>query len=121
MPMDAENVRSSGWTGSGWRPVEVTRRTHFGSGQLQDISFRPASGLFHMSSLDGYTPVLRSWGFGMRRREFITLFGGAAVSWPLAGRAQQSLKPVIGFLSSASPVGWDRYLAAFRDGLRNQG
>ena len=56
----------------------------------------------------------------MRRREFIAWLGSAA-AWPVVAQAQQAPMPVIGLLSSGSPQGPDVLLAAYRDGLREQG
>jgi hypothetical protein len=57
----------------------------------------------------------------VRRREFIALFGGAAAVWPIAGQAQQSAMPVIGFLNSASPETFGLYVEAFAKGLQESG
>src|SRR5262249_10900015 len=66
--------------------------------------------------------VILGLGVAMRRREFITIFAGAATAWPLAARAQQPAKIArIGFLGSTSPSAVEGRLERFRTGLRDLG
>src|SRR5215472_7467370 len=60
-------------------------------------------------------------GEAMRRREFIAFVGCTAAAWALPARAQQSAMPVIGFLNSASPQPFAKYVAGFRTGLKETG
>src|SRR5262245_1531291 len=57
----------------------------------------------------------------MRRREFITLLGGAAVSWPLVTHAQQRAMPIVGILSPATPDADGNRMNAIRLGLKDTG
>jgi putative ABC transport system substrate-binding protein len=57
----------------------------------------------------------------MRRRDFITLIGGAAAAWPVVGHPQQRDLPVVGVLCAGTAQALERYLASFREGMRRLG
>jgi putative ABC transport system substrate-binding protein len=57
----------------------------------------------------------------LKRREFLTLLGGAAAAWPLAAPAEQAGPPVVGFLGAASRIQGHDYWSAFQQGLREAG
>src|SRR5450631_2335813 len=75
-----------------------------------------------MSSFKPIRCRLLSLGAIMKRREFITLIGGAAATWPLAARAQQAGKqPTIGFLGGGTSSAQSLWTAAFEQRLRELG
>src|SRR4249920_673014 len=78
--------------------------------------------LLRCTALTCYTPLILGFGVsGMRRREFISLLGGAVTAWPLAARAQQAAMPAIGYLGTLS-ARWDaERLPALRQSLAEAG
>src|SRR6516165_125072 len=57
----------------------------------------------------------------LKRRDFVTLLVGAAAGWPLAARAQQPAMPVVGFLRSTPSAAFMHFVAAFQQGLKEEG
>src|SRR5262249_34883595 len=113
-------VRRS-WRGNGGACLWGTSLEKIFGGVIAIISFRPA-GLVQQATLPRYAILSVGRHGAVRRREFITLLGGAA-AWPVAARAQGERVRKIGVLvpATAGTPHWRAYVASFREGLQRLG
>src|SRR5262245_32403519 len=118
---DSTPTRSFG-EGHPLRPTPIWGIGHAGSSVLYSEQFRSVHGTRRVlyGSLNGAVNRLWRGRCNMRRREFITLVGGAT-AWPLAARAQQAAMPVIGFLNLTYPEAQVDLLRIFRQALKETG
>src|SRR5262249_29781251 len=81
----------------------------------------PYATLTHFQPASLTMPCSEPWALAMRRRDFLTLVGGATAMWPVAARAQQPTVPVVGVLDPRLPGNVQDLLRVFRQGLKDTG
>jgi ABC-type uncharacterized transport system substrate-binding protein len=102
-----------------WSKPDIFDRAMSAS-PLADMSCRNVLP-FQPARLTQYDALSRASGAAMRRREFVSLLSSAAVTWPVVGHAQQRVMPVVGVLCAGTAEALERYLASFREGMRQLG